>query len=505
MPLLHILFTALLTGALAGETPPAPREQGQVLTPVYAEAATTAPVDRRKDELLPAGSETPPAPREQGQVLAAGPAVYQEGEVLPISYREALQYALEHSIEMRQARVDLEIADKSIWEITASGLPQVDASLNYQYFFQIPTQLVPAEFFGGEQGEFVEIRFGTEQNMTAQATVSQMIFDGSYIVGLRASRIYRQLAQETLERSELEVRNRVAETYFLVLLTSDNLSINRESLSNMERILAENEILFKEGFTDQISVDQLRLSVSNMRTTLNNLERQYELTMNLLKFQMGVEMEREIRPVDSLDDLFADMIKEADLAVGEEFDHEEHIDYRIMLSRQMMDFMALRREQSFSLPRITASLSYQEMAMRDEFNFIDRGRPWFPSSFLAVNMTIPIFSSGERSSRINQARLELLKAELATQQVAESLKLQIAEARARFRTAREQYHDESENLDLAERIFSQTTVMHREGLATSLELTQAQNQLLSTRSRYFGAMFDLINARNELEKARGLY
>jgi outer membrane protein len=431
-------------------------------------------------------------------------ASQQEAEVLEISYRDALQYALEHSTEMRQARVDLEIAGKSIWEITASGLPQVDASIGYQYFFQIPTQLVPAEFFGGEQGEFVEIRFGTQQNMSAQASVSQMIFDGSYIVGLRASRIYRQLALETLERSELEVRNRVAETYFLVLLSRDNLAINRESLSNMETILAETEEIMRAGFTDQINVDQLRLSVSNLKTAVSNLESQYELTVNLLKFQMGLEIEREIRPVDSLDELFRDMITEADLAIGEAFDHEQHIDYRIMLSRQMMDFMALRREQSFSLPRITASLSYQEMAMRDEFNFADRGKPWFPSSFVAVNMTIPIFSSGLRSSRVSQARLELQKAEMATRQVSESLKLQIAEAGARFRTARDQYFDERENLDLAERIFRQTTVMHREGLSTSMELTQAQNQLLSTRSRYFGAMFDLINARNELERARGL-
>ena len=433
-----------------------------------------------------------------------GPSLQPESESLSITYREALDYAIRHSTEMRQARVDVEIAGKSIWEITAEGLPQVDASLSYQYFFRIPTQLVPAEFFGGEPGEFVEIRFGTQQNMTAAASVSQLIFDGSYIVGLRASRIYRQLAEETLERSELEVRNRVAETYFLVLLSRDNLAVNRESLENMERILAETEEVMKAGFTDQINVDQLRLSVSNLRTAIRNLERQYDLSRNLLKLQMGVEMEREIDPVDTLDELFETMITVADFSVGEDFDHEQHIDYRIMLSRQTMDFMALRREQSFSLPRITASLSYQESAMRDAFNFTDFDRPWFPSSFVAVNMTIPIFSSGLRSSRVSQARLELQKSELATQQVAESLKMQIAEARAQFLTAREQYHNERENLELAENIFRQTTIMHGEGLATSLELTQAQNQLLSTRAGYFGAMFDLINARNDLEKARGL-
>ncbi len=427
-----------------------------------------------------------------------------ETELLKLTYQEAIDHALEHSTEIRTARKDLEIAGRSIWEITASGLPQIDASANYQYFFHIPTQLVPAEFFGGEPGEFIEVQFGTEHNLTAAATVSQMIFDGSYIVGLRASRIFRQLTRETLERSEIEIRNQVSETYFIILLSRDNLEVTRENMVNMERLLIENEELYREGFTDRINVDQLRLSVSNLGTRVRNMERQFEISKNLLKLQMGLEMEREILLTDSLDELFAMMIMGTETFIDEEFDYQDHIDYKIMLSRQNMDLMALRREQSFSLPRLTASYTYQEMAMRDEFNFTDGTRPWFPSSFVAVNLTVPIFSSGLRRSKVQQARLELQKSELATWQMSESLKLGMIEARSRFITAGEQYRNESDNLELAERILDQTIIMHREGMATSLELTQAQNQLLSTQASYYNAMFDFINAKNDLERARGL-
>ncbi len=423
-------------------------------------------------------------------------------DIMRISLQQAVDYAVEHSTGMRTAKTDVEIAGRRIREITASGLPQVDASAGYQYYFEIPTSLVPAEFFGGEPGEFAEIQFGTEQTVNVSATVSQMIFDGSYIVGLRAARIYRDLALQNRERSELEVRNQVSGTYFLVLLSRDNIYIVKQNLENIRQSLAETEKIMEAGFTDPINVDQLRLSVSNMRNNLTNLERQYELSLNLLKYQIGVDMDREIELTDSLRTLFDRMMLEAD--PDEEFSYEDHIDYRIMLSRQGMDYMALRREQSFSLPRLTASYTYQEMAMRNDFNFADMSKPWFPSSFVAVNLSVPIFSSGLRSARVQQARLELSKTEMATSQVSESLRMQIIEARSQFTTAIEKCRTEKENLELAERILRRTTIMHKEGMASSMELTQANDQMLATRANYYNAMFEFINARNNLDKARGL-
>ncbi|MFP4366701.1 MAG: TolC family protein, partial [Bacteroidales bacterium] len=248
-----------------------------------------------------------------------------ESGPLKISYQEALDYALKHSTEMQSARIDVEIAASNLWEVTASGLPQFDASANYQYNFRIQTQLVPAEFFGGEPGEFVEVQFGTEQNLTASATVSQLIFDGSYIVGLRAARIYRELTRQTLERSELDVRNQVSETYFIVLLSRDNLSIVKQNLSNLEQNLAETEEIMKAGFTDPINVDQLRLSVSNMQNRLQTMERQYENSKDLLKFQIGYDLEKEIELTDSLDQLFNRMLVDTGTEIEEDFDHEDHI------------------------------------------------------------------------------------------------------------------------------------------------------------------------------------
>jgi outer membrane protein len=437
---------------------------------------------------------------------SAGSSVNQisEPDTLPfeVSLQEALDYAVEHSITMQTARADFEIAGRQIKEITATGLPQIDASLGYQYFLNIPTSLVPAEFFGGEPGEFAEIQFGTEQSMSASATVSQLLFDGSYIIGLRAARVYRDLARQNIDRSELEIRNQVAETYFIVLLSRDNLSITRKNLLNLEQTLDETKKIQEAGFTDAINVDQLRLSVSNLNNRITNLERQYELSMYLLKFQIGLDLNRDIVLTDSLSGLFEKMLLEAD--INEEFNPEDHIDYKVTLSQQNMSYMSLRRQQSFYLPTLTASFTHQEMAMRNQFDFTNFSRPWFPSSFVAVNLNIPIFSSGLRSSRVQQAKLELSKSEMATEEVTRSLNVQIKEAISQYRTSMERYQDEKENLELAERILSRTTIMHSEGMASSLELTQANEQFLTTQANYYNAMFEFITSKNNLDKARGL-
>jgi outer membrane protein len=418
-----------------------------------------------------------------------------------LSLEQARSYAAAHSIEMQTARADLQIANRQVWEITATGLPQVNASVGYQYFLDVPTSLIPAEFFGGNPGEFEEIQFGTEQNLSASLTVNQMIFDGSYIVGLRASRIFRELASQNMKRSEIEVRNMVTETYLLSLMASQNLDIVRQNLINMERSLFETIKIYEAGFTDPINVDQLKLAVSNMKSTIANLERQNQITVNLLKFQLGMDMSTDLELTDSLEGLFGQLSLEAGLYNS--FNPDQHIDFQIMKSQEGMSLMTLRREQSFYLPSLSASFTRQEMAMRNEFNFAQSGQPWFPTTFFAINLNIPIFSSGFRSSRVSQKSLELEKSKLATLQVSQSLELQMQRAISDWQAALEKYQNEKDNLGLAERILDRTKIMQREGLASSLELTQANDQYLTTQANYLNSLFELLNAKNNIEKAAG--
>ncbi len=420
---------------------------------------------------------------------------------LLLSLEDVKQQALIHNAEIKTARADLEIAENQIRETTAIGLPQINASIGYNYFLDIPTSLIPAEFFGGEPGEFAEIQFGTQHNMTATASVEQLVFDGQYIVGLRAARIYRELAGKNLQRSEIEVRSMVQETYFLAQLVAENLKTVTDNMNNIERMLYETVKYLEEGMTDPINVDQLRLTVSNMKQRITDLERQKLLTKNLLKFQAGIDLETPVELTDDLDQLFGDLL--TGLTKEYTLDLDQHIDYRLADAQKVMSLMVLRREQSEYLPRLSASFIRQEMAMRDGFNFFDSERSWFPATFFTVNLNIPIFSSGMRSAQVQQARLELKKAEIFRDHIERSLVLQMNEAVAELESTMEQYKNEENSLILAQRIFDRTSIMFREGMASSLELTQANEQLLNSYMNYHNAMFSLLNAKNKLDKAQG--
>lgn len=439
-------------------------------------------------------------------LLALGVSLFsafrvQADEPLRLSLDQAIAHALEHNLELRNAKADARIASRQVWEITASGLPQVDGTVGYQYFTDLPTNLIPAEFFGGEPGEFAEIQFGTEQNVTATLSVSQLIFDGSYIVGLQAARIFRELSERIYIRSEAEIKSMVSETYYLNLATAQNLEIMRENMVNLEKTLYESEKMLEAGFTDPINVDQLQLTVANLKNRITGMERQKALTRNLLKFQIGLDVNQPLELSDELEDLFRNISLEA-FAVTE-FDPETHIDFRVMQSQEQMQLMSMRRQWSFYLPTLSASYTRQESAYRNEFNFFQGGEPWFPTSIIGLNLNIPIFSSGMRASRVQQARLEYEKAQNNTRQVQQSLLLQKQEAASGVQTAMEQYQVEKDNLRLAERILERTRIMFGEGLASSLELTQASDQFLTTQGNYINAMFELLNAQVKLDKALG--
>lgn len=418
-----------------------------------------------------------------------------------VSLDEAIAHALEHNADMKTARADLQIAEKQIWETTAAGLPQVNASLGYNYYLDLPTSLIPAEFFGGEPGDFQEIQFGTQHNITATASIDQLIFDGRYIVGLRAARIYRELAGKNLQRSELQVRNTVKETYFLSLLADENLAILNKNFSNLEQTLFETQKLLEEGFTDPINVDQLQLTISNLKHRIAHVERQKTISQNLLKYQLGIDLREEIELTDSLNDLFDRIV--IDSTLDDTLDKDRHIDFRIAQSQESMSLMVLRREQSAYLPSLTASFIRQEMAMRESFNFFDSSKSWFPATYVALNLQIPIFSSGMRSSQVQQAKLELEKSRIFKDQLSQALQLQLKESKANLNTAYEQYLNEQSSLAIAQRIFDRTGIMFREGMASSLELTQANDQLLATQASYLTAIFEVLSAKNDLDKALG--
>ena len=424
---------------------------------------------------------------------------------LRFSLKEAQGYAVKFSTETRNARIDVAMAQKKIWETTASGLPQLNATLSYRDNLKIPTTLIPAKFLDPDaaEGEFIGLKFGTQHNASVDLTATQLVFNGSYIVALQASKVYLQLSQNQQEKKEIDIRATVANTYHLILLAEKNRQILRSSLDNLRETWRETAAMHQAGFTEATAVDQLQLAVNDLENTLATTERQVEMAYRLLKLQMGLDQDRPLMLSDSLTSILAGI--DGTLPAPEDFVLTRHIDFRVLENQEKSMALLLKRAKSEFLPTVTAYLSLSQSAMRERFNFFSKGEKWFPAAILGFNLTVPVFTSGMRLARVAQARLELDKAQNLKKQVADGLKLAMSQARSDFSAALEREKNTAQMVVLAQRIFDNTRSKFGQGLVTTMELTQAHNQYLNAESSHAQAVVQLLEARIGLDKALNKY
>lgn len=429
-------------------------------------------------------------------------SIAQQDSMMVLSLQKVQQLALEQNYQVKNSRKDLEIANKKVWETTAIGLPQISGSASYQQFLKIPVTLIPAEFFGGQPGTYAEMKFGTEYNISGSLTASQLVFDGAYIVGLQAARIYREMATLNIEKTETDVKSLVARSYFAARMFRESHDIAQENFININQTLRETEQTLKAGFVDEIQLEQLRLTATNLKNTIANLHRQTEVMEQLLKFQAGIDISQPIVLSDRLDELMEKLSLEALLA--KEFMPDKHINLRLVKTQEQLMLMDYRRQKTSFLPSVAAFITYQESAQRGEFNFFEDWKPWFPSSIVGVSVNVPIFSSGMRASKVSQARLELEKAQNIRRLTEQSLFYEVAVNRSELQNAYEKFVNEKANIELAQKIYKHTQVRFNNGMASSMELTQASDQLLRAQSGYYSAVFNVLEAYEKLESALGV-
>lgn len=440
-----------------------------------------------------------------------------KAQVQQLTLQQACDYALQNNLQIKNADADIEIAKKKIWETTAIGLPQVNASVQYQNFLDVPTSLMPDFISPAVYGvllqtgliqpnqmpntsetQFFPVKFGTQHNATASLSISQLIFSGQYIVGLQASKVFRTMSEQSYQKTVVDVRLSVFDTYSLILSLQENKKILDSNLLKFKDIFRETKEMQKQGFVDEIAVDQLELNVSNLENATQQLSRQVEVAMNLLKFQMGMELSTPIELTDKLEDIVISIKPE--LYTDTVMKINDNIDLQLMSTQVKLQELNLKREKSTYLPTLAGVFSYSQKAMRDKFDFFDGSKDWFPTTLVGVNLDIPIWSSGSRHAKIQQAQLNLLKANNTMALVSQSVQLQYQQARTAFISSQEKYAHEKKNLELSEKIFNKTAVKFKEGISSSMELTQAQMQFLTSQANFFAASLELINNKNKLEK-----
>jgi outer membrane protein len=421
-----------------------------------------------------------------------------ENQVMRISLEDAKKYAFDNNYDIIISMKEIEIARKKVTEMTSIGLPQVSGSIAYNDFINIPTQLIPGEFFGEPAGTFIPVQFGTKYNMSASATASQLIFSGEYIVGLQASRTFVDFSKKQHEKLLIDLEQNVSQSYYLVQIAGRNRQIIESTIESLTEISEANAALYENGFIEDIDVDQVNLLLSDLNATLLDIENNLAVSKNLLKFQMGLKLENEIELTDDLDALLALVDQEFLLQVG--FDYRRNIDYQILQNQQELTNLNLKRYKSLYLPRLYAFVNYAENAQRNEWNFLDMNQEWFRTTIFGVQMDIPIWESGNRSSKINQVKIQLEQLQVTDNKLKAGLEIQYTTAKNSFINAWKVYKNREQGLELSQKIYDRTRLKVLEGVSSSIELQQIYNQYLDSERDYVMSVFELLNSKLELEK-----
>jgi outer membrane protein len=338
------------------------------------------------------------------------------------SLQQAIEHALKNNATVINAGRDIQIAQQRKRETTAMGLPQVNAGIDYVNNFVLQKSLIPAEFFGGNPGEFTAVEFGTKHSMNARATLSQLIFDGSYIVALRASKIYLQYYANAKEKTDNDIREMVIDSYGNVLLAEEGIAILEKNKATLDKTLSDTRETFKNGLIEEENVEQLEITQSSVNSSLNNARRLREIALNMLKVSLGMTLEDSLTLTDKLDDLATTNLDKS-MDQGE-FNIKNNIDYKIGQSLTDQRRLELQLQQSKALPSLSANVNFGYNAFGNKFTFTSSSQEWFNYSNLGISLNVPIFSGFARSARTQQAKIAFEQAKTLLSNTEQQLNLQ---------------------------------------------------------------------------------
>jgi len=436
---------------------------------------------------------------------------------------ECIQKALEANATVQNARFDEYIAQARVKEVMANGLPQVDISADLQYFVELPTQILPGSFMPRQDvvpingstylltafdpetqniipGDPVEARFGQPWQSTAGVSVNQLIFDGAFFLGLKASKTFVDITQKTLARTREETALAVTRAYYQALITEEQLNLIQANIDRVEKLYNETSILNKEGFVEKIDVDRLEINLNNLKLEKEKIQRLSKVSLNLLKFQMGINVQDQLVLTENVQELRKKPVY--DMEAGE-FNPENRVEFQQLMANKDFESFRLKGIQVGYFPSLYAFGSYQFNAQRDEFNFFDTDQSWFPISVVGLQLNIPVFDGLRKNAQAQQQRLNLDKIDNQARQLEQSFQLEVSNSLINLKNAYSSLQAYEKNVELAQKIFNVATIKYKEGVGSSLEVKEAESQLKEAESAYLSGFLEFLLYQADYKKAKG--
>lgn len=416
------------------------------------------------------------------------------------SLEQAINHALSHNYSIINADRDIAAAQQKKWETTAAGLPQINGSVSYLNNIDFTLQGVSGNAFNpnGNPNDIALFAFGTKQAITSNVTLSQLLFDGSYIVALQASKTYLKFYENAKKKTNVEIREMVIHSYGNVLLAQESSLILEKNKAILEKTLSDTKETFKNGLIEEENVEQLQITLATINSNLKNTQRLVGIANNMLKILLGIDINDQLTLTDSLDNL---TISNANFAFSQnEFVVADNIDYQMGATFEKQRQLEYKLERYKALPSLGAAYNLGYNSFANTFSFTNSDQKWNQFSNIGVSLNVPIFSSLGRSAKTQQAKIALEQARTQLSETEQKLKLQFANAKSEYDFSIEEFATAKSNLNLAERIEKKQQIKFTEGLSSSFDFSEAQRQLYTAQQTYLQSMVNIINKKATLEK-----
>lgn len=417
----------------------------------------------------------------------------QEAKELTLSLEQAREYAVRNNKMMISSRYDVEASRAAIWETISNALPSVSGTGTFTDNLKLMTTLLPGEIFG-MPGEFIPVRFGQQFNTSASIQANLLIFNAPLYIAIQTTKLANSLSEKNLIKTELDTRESVASAYFLILISEKSLEIINQNIANLQETLKATKAMLAAGMAEQTDVDQMASNLNMVENSRSSLERTIEVNYNLMRFQLGLAPETGIILSQDMETLTDEIKVEA--LLSQNFDISKNVDYSLFADQEKMSAFELKTSKASVLPTLAGFYSYGVNGMGDRIS----EQRWFQNSMVGLQLNVPIFASGQRSSQIRRAKINHDKAINTKEMIEEQLLIQEKQLRYNLVNANQQYLSQKENVEISKRVYTSTENKFRQGMASSLDLTQANSLYLQAENNYVTALMNLMQTKLALDK-----
>ncbi len=419
------------------------------------------------------------------------------------SLDEAIQFGLENNANIKKAQNNVLKAKKKVWETTSMGFPQIDGTASYQKFIEQPVNLMPAKIFNpnAPADKYVPVKFGTEQNMKWSATLKQLIFSGSYLVGLQSSKTFKKISENAEVKTRQKIKEAIVNAYGNALLTQESIKILDKNIKTVEKNLFDVKQMFANGLVEETDVEQLQITLANLKNQVDYMQRMQSVAYQMLNFTLGRKTNASIELTNTIENL-KEQGMQLDLLQGN-FTADNNIDFMISQNQLKAKKLQLKYEKTKALPSIAAFVNYGKNAYNNNFEFFNSDQAWYEQSLFGVNINIPIFSSLGRTARVQQAKIDFENAQIDLNEKEKELQLQYNRAKNEYEHSFKNYNIAKDNLRLAEKIEHKEDIKFKEGVGNSFQLNQARMQLYQSQQQYLQSIIEIINRKVSLENLIG--